>query len=98
MLDEVLGDEGPLLHQPLMRRESGGLTESPDEKAGGHAASLAEFVDGRRVADSGDENFLGDAFLLRRETATPALDGRCVGISVDQMRHEQNRNFVHEQL
>src|SRR5271167_2760463 len=98
MLKEVLGLEGTLLHQPLVRRESGGLPESPDEMSGGHAASLAEFVDGRRVADSGDENFLGDALLPRRKTATPAFDGRCVRVSVDQMRHEQNRNFVHEQL
>ena len=63
MLEQVLGLEGPLLHQPLVRRASGGLPESPNEMSGRHAASLAEFVDGRRVADPGDENFLGDALL-----------------------------------
>ena len=63
MLEQVLGVEGPLLHQPLVRRPSSGLPEGPDEMSGRHAASLPEFVDGRRVADSGDENFLGDALL-----------------------------------
>src|SRR5271154_4847021 len=99
MLKEVLGLEGTLLHQPLVRRESGGLPESPDEMSGGHAASLAEFVDGRRVADSGDENFLGDALLPRRKPPSgPGLDGRYVGVSVDQMRHQQNRYFIYEKL
>jgi hypothetical protein len=63
MLEEVLGLQGPLLHQPLVRRASGGLPESPEEMSGRHAASLAEFVGGRRVADSGEQNFLGDALL-----------------------------------
>ncbi len=63
MLKEVLGVEGPLLHKPLVRRESGGLPESPDQMSGRYAASLAEFVGGRRVADSGEQNFLGDALL-----------------------------------
>jgi hypothetical protein len=58
MLEEVLRVEGPLLHQPLVRRASGGLPESPDEMAGRHAASLAEFVRGRRVADSDEQNSL----------------------------------------
>ena len=63
MLEEVLGVEGSLLHQPLVWRSPGGLPESPDEMSSRHAASLAQLVSGRRVADSGEENFLGDALL-----------------------------------
>ena len=63
MLDEVPGEQDPLLHQPLVRRASSRLPESPDEMSGGYAASLAEFVDGRRIANSGEQYFLGDALL-----------------------------------
>ena len=52
MLEEILGVEGPLLHQPLVRRAYGGPPESPHEMSGRHAASLAEFVDGRFTADA----------------------------------------------
>jgi hypothetical protein len=48
MLEEVLGVEGSLPHQPLVRRQSGGLPESPDEMSGRYAASLADFVGGLR--------------------------------------------------
>ena len=98
MFEEVLGLQGPLLHQPLVRRASGGLPESPEEMSGRHAAGLAEFVGGRRVADSGEQNFLGDPLLPRREPASAALGRRYVRVIVDQMRHQQNRYFIYEKL
>src|ERR1700722_841558 len=99
MLEQVLGLDGPLLHHPLVRRASGGLPESPDEMSGRHAASLAEFVGGRRGADSGEQNFLGDALLPRREPAPGlARDRRYVRIIMDQVRHQQNSNFIDKKL
>src|SRR5580658_5743354 len=98
MLEEVLGAERPFLHQPLVRRVSGGLAESPDEMAGRDAAGLAKFVDGRRVAHSREQNFLGDALLPWREAASAALDRRRVRVISDQMRHQQNRDLIDEKL
>src|SRR5580658_1735115 len=98
MLEEVLGVEGSLLHQPLVRRAPGGLPESPDEMPGRHAASPAELVGGRRVAEPGKENFLGDALLPRREPASAALAGRYVRVVVDQMRYKENRDFINKKL
>src|SRR5262249_52791746 len=39
MLEEILGLEGSLLHQPLVRRASSGLPECPNEMSGRHATS-----------------------------------------------------------
>lgn len=83
MLKKVLGFESSLLRQPLVWRAPSGLPESSNEMSSGHATSLSEFIDGRRVAYSGEENFLGDPLLPRRETPSATHDSRYVRVIVD---------------
>src|SRR5271163_145270 len=98
MLKQVLGGERPLLHQPLVRRASSGVPESADEMSGRDAARLAEFIDGRRVAYSSEQNFLGDALLPGCEPASAALARCYFGVILDQVGRQQNGYFVYEKL
>ena len=67
--DEFLGPLDALVQQPLMRRASHGLLESPAELARRQTASACQLQQAEIAREIGAQHFLGAPLLPRRQAA-----------------------------